>query len=311
MPDRIVIQRLEFEGCCGVTRDERQRPQLIAVDLVLDYDLSAAAKLDDVEKTIDYAKVAQRIVDIGTGRDARLIETMAERFVSMLFAEFPVERVRIWVRKLAPPLKLVTGSVGVRLDRTRDSQRCLSAEPSPVRFLTEQLARLPKGTVLDVAAGSGRNALYLASQGWHVHAIDRDEQALARLHALAQQRNLTNVTVQTLDLETGGEGPKLPYEQYDVVLVFFYLYRPLFPVLIDTLKPNGVLMYETFTVENHLRYRHPRRSEFCLAHNELLRLAAQLRVLFYDEGEHAGSHGSDTAFTAQLVAQKLPQPRLP
>jgi dihydroneopterin aldolase len=311
MADRIFIQRLEFQGLCGVTLEERQIPQPIAVDLELDCDVGTAAKVDDVEKTVDYVKVAQRIVDIGTSQDACLLETLAERFVSMLFAEFPVERVRIWVRKLDPPIALVTGSVGVRLDRARDSQQQLSPDQGPAMFLTRQLARLPKGKVLDVAAGSGRNTLYLASQGWEVHAIDRDEQALARLKSLVEQRRLTDVTVQTLDLETGGDGPELPHEQYDVVLVFFYLYRSLFPVLIDALKPGGVLVYETFTIENHLRYQHPRRWEFCLAHNELLRLTSQLRVLFYDEGEHEGSHGSGTVFTAQLVAQKLGQPQLP
>jgi dihydroneopterin aldolase len=311
MADRLVIQRLEFMGFCGVTLDERQFPQPIAVDLELDCDISTAAKVDDLEKTVDYAKVAQRIVDMGTGQDACLVETMAERFVSMLFAEFPVEHVRLWVRKLDPPIKLITGSVGVRLDRTRAGQQHLSPEPVPATFLVQHLGRLPKGKVLDVAAGSGRNALYLASQGWDVHAIDRDEQALARLSSLAQQRNLTNVTVQTLDLETGGDSPELPHEQYDVVLVFFYLYRSLFPALIDALKPNGVLIYETFTIDNHLRYQHPRRWEFCLGHNELLRLTSQLRVFFYDEGEHEGGHGTGTTFTAQLVAQKLGHPRLP
>src|SRR4029078_12548906 len=95
-----------------------------------------------------------------------------------------------------------------------------------------------------------------------------------------------------------------PRQEYDVILVFFYLHRPLFPALIDSLKPNGVLSYETFTIDNYLRHRPPRRWEFCLAQNELLRLTSNLRVLSYDEGEHDGSHGPGSAFTAQLVAQQ-------
>jgi hypothetical protein len=64
------------------------------------------------------------------------------------------------------------------------------------------------------------------------------------------------------------------------------------------------LLYETFTIDNYFRYRHPRRWEFCLAHNELLRLTSSLRVLSYDEGEHEGGPGMGSVFTAQLNAQK-------
>jgi hypothetical protein len=74
------------------------------------------------------------------------------------------------------------------------------------------------------------------------------------------------------------------------------------------LKPQGVLVYETFTIENYVRYRHPRRWEFCLAQNELLRLTSALRVLSYDEGEHEGGSGMGPVFTAQLVAQKPGRP---
>jgi hypothetical protein len=63
-------------------------------------------------------------------------------------------------------------------------------------------------------------------------------------------------------------------------------------------------VYETFLIDNHLHHHHPRRSEFCLAHNELLRLTSPLRVLHYDEGEHESSRGLHAAFTARLVAQK-------
>ena len=182
----------------------------------------------------------------------------------------------------------------------------------PPRFLTQQLHRLPKGTALDVAAGSGRNSLYLASHGFHVDAMDRDEQAMAQLAAAAKQRNLPSLTVRAVDLErTTDERPEFPKQAYDVILVFFYLHRALFPALIESLKPNGVLIYETFTIDNYLHHRHPRRWEFCLAQNELLRLTSNLRVLSYDEGEHDGSHGPDSVYTAQLVAQQAGASALP
>ncbi len=303
MADRIFIQRLEFQGSCGVTLEERQFPQPIAVDVELDCDIAAASATDDVEKTVDYASVAQRIVELGTKEHCCLLETLAERFASMIFAEFPVDRVRLWVRKLDPPIKLATSSVGVRLDRTRLSQEDRTDDAPPARFLTQQLHRLPKGKALDIASGSGRNGLYLASNGYQVEALDRDEEALARLTATAKQRNLLTVTTRVLDLEQE-QPPELPTEAYDVIIVFFYLHRAIFPALLEALKPNGMLVYETFTIDNYLHYRHPRRWEFCLAQNELLRITSRLHILHYDEGQHEGGHGGAPVYTAQLVAQK-------
>ncbi len=304
MAAKIVLERLEFHGRIGITPEERRRLQPLAIDLELDCATEPAVASDNLDDTIDYAQVAARIVEVGAKQECRLLETLAERIAAILFAEFPIERARLWVRKLAPPLTHIAGSVGVRLDRTRLAQQIHQPDPIPARFLIEQFHRLPKGKALDVAAGSGRNALYLAAHGFEVEAIDRDEEALAMLAATANQRHLS-VTVRTVDLEQPApQAPELPKNRYDVILVFFYLYRSLFPLLIDALKPNGVLVYETFTIDNYFRHRHPRRWEFCLAQNELLRLTSQLRVLHYDEGEHDGGHGGGPAFTARLVAQK-------
>lgn len=312
MAGKIIIERLEFQGRCGVTPEERRRPQPLAVDLELDCQTEPAVASDDIRQAVDYAEVADRIVEIATTQDCALLETLAERLLTMLFAEFPIERAKMWVRKLAPPLQHMTGSVGVQLERSRLAHRIQDAGPTPARFLTQQLHRLPKGTALDIAAGSGRNSLYLASHGFQVDAMDRDEQAMAQLAATAKQRNLPNLTVRTVDLErTADERPEFPKQAYDVILVFFYLHRALFPSLIESLKPNGVLIYETFTIDNYLHYRHPRRWEFCLAQNELLRLTSNLRVLSYDEGEHGGSHGPDSVYTAQLVAQQAGPSALP
>jgi dihydroneopterin aldolase len=305
MAGKIIIERLEFQGRCGVTSEERRRPQPLAVDLELECQTEPAATSDDIHHAVDYAQVADRVIEIGATQDCALLETFAERLLTMLFAEFPIERAKVWVRKLAPPLEQVTGSVGVQLERSRLAHQIQDAGPTPARFLTQQLNRLPKGKALDVAAGSGRNALYLASHGFLVDAMDRDEQAMAQLAATAKQRNLPNLHVRSVDLERStDERPEFPKQEYDVIVVFFYLHRALFPSLIESLKPNGVLIYETFTIDNYLRHRHPRRWEFCLAQNELLRLTSNLRVLSYDEGEHDGSHGPGSVFTAQLVAQQ-------
>ena len=304
MGGHIVIEQLEFRGRCGVTPEERARPQPLAVDLELDCRMEAAGSSDDLIHTIDYAKVTQRVVDIGTVQESKLLETLAERLLAGLFDEFPVDRIKLWLRKLHPPISFVTRSVGISIERTRLGQQVLRADPPPARFLVQQLHRLPKGKVLDVAAGSGRHALLLASLDYQVEAVDRDEQALAELAAGARLRQLTGINSRVLDLEQPSREPNLGHEAYDAILVFFYLNRPLFPYLIDALKPGGVLLYETFTVDNHLQRRHPKRREFCLAPCELLSLTAGLRILHYDEGLHEGTSRVESVYTAQLAAQK-------
>jgi dihydroneopterin aldolase len=312
MAEKIIIERLEFQGCCGVTLEERRRPQPLAVDLELDRQADLTDISDDIHHTVDYAQVADRIIEISATQDCALLETLADRLLSMLFAEFPIERAKIWLRKLAPPLEHVIGSVGVQRDRSRLAHLVQDTGPTPARFLTQQLHRLPKGKALDVAAGSGRNALYLTSQGFQVDAMDRDEEAMTQLAATAKQRNLPNLAVQTVDLERATDvRPEFPKQKYDVIAVFFYLHRPLFPSLIESLKPNGVLIYETFTIDNYMRHRHPRRWEFCLAHNELLRLTSTLRVLSYDESEHDSSPEQGAVFTARLIAQQAAPSSLP
>jgi len=305
MANKIVIERLEFQGRCGVTPEERHHPQRLAIDLELDVDTAPAASSDHIADTVDYAGVIDRIASLGAVEKCALLETFAERLLAALFTEYPIERAKLWLRKLEPPLSHMTGSVGIKVERVRAVYPNHSQDPAPSRFLTQQASRLPKGRALDVASGSGRHALYLASLGFEVQAIDRDAEALFKLASAAKQRNLPNLTVKTVDLErTTDERQEFPANNYDVIVVSFYLHRPLFPWIVEALRPNGVLLYETFTIENYFRQRHPRRWEFCLAHNELLRLTSALRVLSYDEGEHDTGSGRGSVFTAQLLAQK-------
>ena len=175
----------------------------------------------------------------------------------------------------------------------------------PTQFLVDSLPTLPKGRVLDVAAGSGRNALFLAEHGFTVHAIDRNPEALLVLQSAARERRLLQVTTEIVDLETAETGEDLlPSEVYDVVVVFFYLYRPLFPALLRSLKPGGMLVYETFLLENYLRHQRPKSREFCLETYKLLTLIQGLHLLHYDEGVRRGREGQAQRFTARLLAQK-------
>ena len=156
----------------------------------------------------------------------------------------------------------------------------------PSRWLIENLDVLPAGRrVLDLACGRGRHALALAAAGWHVHAIDRDREALQALADAATGLPGT-VTVEARELE---DGPiAFGVNGYGAVLVFNYLYRPLLPAIIDALEPGGVLLYETFTRGQAAR-GHPRNPAFLLDDGELPRLVAPLVVLRAFEGERDGN----------------------
>lgn len=309
MADHLIIERLEFQGYCGVTAAERQTLQPIAIDLELEYapeTFSRAASTSDIAEAIDYAAVASRVLEVGRKQPYVLLETLGTELMAMLFGEFPVTSAKLWVRKVVPPVNGVHGSVGVRLERTRS---VAATDHVPAPFLQDSLPLLPRGRALDVACGRGRNALFLAAQGYTVDAIDRDEQALADVSAAATQRGLTSLSVRAVELEDPARPPDIPTARYDVVLAFFYLSRPLFPLLLEALRPGGVLIYETFLIDNHLRHGHPRRREFCLEHNELLGLVRGLRILHYGEGAHRGSHGSEPVFTARVIAQRQEERR--
>ena len=131
----------------------------------------------------------------------------------------------------------------------------------------------PRGTVLDVAAGSGRHTTWLAAQGHAVTAVDRDAAALAPLAVLAE-------TV-VADIEAG----PWPFtgRVFDAVVVTNYLWRPLLPTLVSSLATGGVLLYETFARGNETVGR-PARAEFLLAPGELLEAAAGLRIVAYEDG---------------------------
>ena len=306
MSEAIIIEGIRFQARCGVTPDERQRPQPLLADLELACSVEDAIHSDSLTKTVDYAQVVQRVITVGTTNESALIERLADRIAQAVMLEFPVQGLTIWLRKAEPPLPDVSGSVGVRLTypRTRAIDAPSVVQPSP--FLHATAHMIPKGKVLDVAAGEGRHALYMASQGYDVTGLDRDENALAALTRTAKDHRLSNLSTWTVDLEKHPETPpSLGNQEYDGILVFFYLFRPLFPSILQALKPGGVLIYETFLIDNHVRFRHPRRKEFCLERNELLHLTNPLRVLHYQEGRHPSSPHQEPPVTARLVAQKV------
>ncbi len=148
---------------------------------------------------------------------------------------------------------------------------------------------------LDVACGSGRNALWLAAAGLEVAGVDRAAGAVARARAAARRLGLPSARFRVRDVEADG----LPEGPWGAVVVCRYLHRPLLPRLSEVLRPGGWLVYRT-----HLAHpirapgARPRRRAFLLDSGELLRAFAHLEVLRYEE--RAGPDGA----WAGLVARR-------
>lgn len=134
----------------------------------------------------------------------------------------------------------------------------------------------PNGQVLDVACGAGRHMRWLAAHGHPVMGVDRNEDALA-LAAPAGQTVLA-------DIENG----PWPFvgQTFDAVVVTNYLWRPLFPAMVQSLAEGGVLIYETFAAGNETVGK-PSRPDFLLQPGELLRVTEGLRTVAFEEGFEA------------------------
>ncbi len=159
------------------------------------------------------------------------------------------------------------------------------------------LSEAPPGPVLDLACGSGKNGIFLAKKGLPVILGDHSAEALARAAVLAEEDGVTPI-IWRVDLEKEGVNP-LAKEAYAAILVFRYLHRPLIPCIRKGLMKKGLLIYETFTVDQ-ARYGKPRNPNFLLEKGELQGWFADWEILYYDEGIKPAPERA----VAQLICRK-------
>jgi tellurite methyltransferase len=125
----------------------------------------------------------------------------------------------------------------MRLDEWNDRYRSRDElDLTPARLLTDFATALTPGRALDLACGAGRNALWLAQQGWDVTAIDGAEEAIR----LVREHD-TRIDARVLDLESGAP---LPFEDesFDLVVILYFLHRPLFAEAQRVVRPGGVVL---------------------------------------------------------------------
>ena len=175
------------------------------------------------------------------------------------------------------------------------SHSSLTPDPLLVSAYDEFLASVPPGHALDVAGGVGRHAIWLAERGWRVKLVDISDIGIQQTQENAKHTKTDErIVTEICDLD---EAQDFGREQYDLVLVFFFLQRELFPALIPALKPGGHLIYKTYTTEQKRFTGGPSHPMFLLEPNELLHAFSSMRVLHY----HETIQGKGTA---ELVARK-------
>lgn len=145
-------------------------------------------------------------------------------------------------------------------DKERWDEKYLNNQipDEPIKLITDY-AKLSNGTqALDIACGMGRHSKYLASLGFEVDALDISSVALSQLEALP------HIHAKEVDFDTY----TLPKEKYDLIVCTYYLERKLFPQMIEAVKPEGMILFETF-LHHPDNERAPSNPAFMLQAGEL------------------------------------------
>ena len=186
------------------------------------------------------------------------------------------------------------GAQGLSVNSHLDTMEVAELLVAHLDLFLREASREP---VLDLACGDGQNGVFLAERGLDVICCDISVEALARARELAGRRGVT-VSLWEVDLERPGINP-FREDVYSAILVFRYLHRPLFPCIRKALRPGGLLVYETFTVEQ-AAFGRPRNPDHLLHPGELRQAFADWEILHSFEGLKENPRRA----VAQLVCRK-------
>lgn len=182
-------------------------------------------------------------------------------------------------------------------ERFREGEYPQNPEPSPV--LDQYLSEVPDGRALDVATGTGRNAMHLAAKGYEVDAVDQSREGLRITRETAASRGVeSRLNLIQADIPTYS----FPADTYNLITVSFYRVIDRFPDLKEALQEGGYLF-----VEHHLRSEEPTPSgpsddRYRFGANELLQACLDMTVLYYDAGVEQRTDEKHRA-TARILAR--------
>ena len=169
---------------------------------------------------------------------------------------------------------------------------------TPSQIVRDYFKWAPGVKALDIGAGSGRNSLFLAQQGFSVDAVDISDEGLKQFAGRHPSIHTICEDLDTFDI---------PGNRYDLIINVKYLNRRIFPYIKEGLKPGGLLIFETFLesgrADGCTGHEKTIRRDYLLRENELLHAFMSLRIVHYRE---APGEEDDGLFQASLVAIKQP-----
>ncbi len=169
-----------------------------------------------------------------------------------------------------------------------------NSAPSP--FLVENIDLLPGGRALDIAMGNGRNTVYLAKKGFDAEGVDISEEAVK---IALERAKSAGVEIKAHIADTEADNYFIDVNTYNVIICFNYLHRPLIPRIKSGLQKGGVIVYQTYTVDQ-AQFGKPANPNFLLRYNELLEMFRDFRCLRYYEGIIDNKKA-----VAAIIAQKV------
>jgi SAM-dependent methyltransferase len=190
---------------------------------------------------------------------------------------------------------------GRRLEAERWNRILTAEKPlfntSPNAFLVEMVKGRTPGTALDVGMGQGRNAIFLAEQGWRVTGFDPADKAVALANTIARQRGVT-LTTHVEGSETFDFGEN----RWDLILLSYVGARDVADRVVRALRPGGIVVVEAF--HRDVTRNNSVGGGVVFDSNELLQLFPGLRVLRYEDLETKTDFGRGLTRAVRLCAMK-------
>ncbi len=163
----------------------------------------------------------------------------------------------------------------------------------PIKLISDYASLATGKNALDLACGMGRHSKYLASLGFDVDALDISSVAIEEL------QNIPNIHAKEVDFDTY----TLLKEKYDLIVCTYFLERKLFPQMIDALKPNGIILMETF-LHDPQNQRKASNPAFLLNKGELAAAFGEQCELLYIPEFWAEDYKGFKTMKTSMVARK-------
>ena len=190
---------------------------------------------------------------------------------------------------------------GRRLEVDRWNRILTAEKPvfntQPNAFLVEMVKGRAPGAALDVGMGQGRNALYLAQQGWAVTGFDPADKAVALANITAAKLGVKLTTV-----IQGSEDFDFGENRWDLIVLSYVTVRDIADRVVRALKPGGIVVVEAF--HRDVTRERPVGGGVVFDSNELLNLFGKLRVLRYEDADATSDFGGADSRAVRLCAMK-------